>query len=101
MKLGTIAHARAGDKGNLLNISVIAFDERDYPLLVRTVTAERVRTHLAAIVVGDVIRYELPRLGALNFVLARPPRETVTRTLALDAHGKTLSSAVLDLEIDE
>lgn len=101
MKLGTIAHSRAGDKGSLLNISVIAFDERDYALLVRTVTAERVRAQLAAIVEGDAVRYELPRLGALNFVLTRARRDTVTRTLALDAHGKTLSSAVLDLEIDE
>jgi hypothetical protein len=101
MKLGTIAHSRAGDKGNLLNISVIAFDQRDYPHLVRTVTVERVAAQLAAIVEGAVVRYELPRLGALNFVLARAPRETVTRTLALDAHGKTLSSAILDLEIDE
>jgi len=101
MKLGTIAHSRAGDKGNLLNISVIAFDERDYPHLVRTITAARVKAQLGSIVEGDVIRYELPRLGALNFVLARRPRDTVTRTLALDAHGKTLSSAILDLEIDE
>ena len=101
MKLATLAHSRAGDKGNVLNISVIAFDERDYARIARTVTVERVRTHLAAIVAGPVVRYELPQLGALNFVIARAPRETVTRTLALDAHGKTLSSALLDLEIED
>ena len=101
MKLGTIAHARAGDKGNVVNISVIAFDDRDYAHLERTVTADRVKAQLGSVVHGDVRRYELPRLGALNFVFERPPRDTVTRTLALDAHGKTLSSVVLDLEIEE
>jgi hypothetical protein len=101
MKLGTIAHSRAGDKGNVVNVSVIAFDERDYPQLSRAVTAERVKAQLGSIVEGEVRRYELPRLGALNFVFARPARDTVTRTLALDAHGKTLSSVVLDLEIEE
>ena len=101
MKLGAIAHARAGDKGHLLNISVIAFDERDYQRLQRLVTVERVRAQLGAIVNGEVVRYELPLLGALNFVLSRGPCETVTRSLALDAHGKTLSSALLELEIEE
>jgi hypothetical protein len=101
MKLRAIAHSRTGDKGNVLNVSVIAYDEGDYPRLAREVTAERVKAHLAAIVDGDVVRYELPQLGALNFVLARPPRETVTRSLALDAHGKSLSSALLDLDIPD
>ena len=69
MKLREIAHARAGDKGDTSNISVIAYDERDYPLLERHVTAERVREHFAGIVRGEVTRYELPLIGALNFVL--------------------------------
>ena len=101
MKLRTIAHSRAGDKGHIVNLSVIAYDERDYDRLVRDVTVERVRAHFAGLVEGDVSRYELPRLGALNFVLARAPQETVTRTLALDAHGKSLSAMLLDLEIPD
>ena len=99
MKLREIAHARAGDKGDTSNIAVIAHDERDYPLLARHVTAERVREHLAGIVRGEVTRYELPLLGALNFVLRSALGGGVTRSLALDAHGKSLGSAVLDLDI--
>jgi hypothetical protein len=99
MKLREIAHGRAGDKGIVVNISVIAFNVRDYPRLAQAVTAERVSAHLADLIHGAVVRYELPQLGALNFVLERPPGSSVTRTLALDAHGKSLSSALLDLEI--
>ena len=99
MKLRQIAHGRAGDKGILINISVIAFDARDYPRLEQAVTAERVRAHLADLVGGEVVRYELPHLAALNFVIERPRGSSVTETLALDAHGKSLSSALLDLEI--
>lgn len=101
MKLRTIAHSRAGDKGRIVNLSVIAFDEADYPRLVEAVTPQRVKDHLCDIVAGDVVRYELESLGALNFVIERAPRESVTRTLALDPHGKSLSSALLDLEIPE
>ena len=101
MKLRAIAHSRTGDKGRVLNISVIAFDEMDYPRLLREVTAERVRAHLSDVIAGDVVRYELPHLGALNFVLTRAPGESVTRTLGLDAHLKSLSSALLDMEIPE
>ena len=99
MTLRDLAHARAGDKGNVVNISVIAYNARDFPRLAREVTAERVEAHLSEIPLGDVIRYELPQLGALNFVLRRAPRDSVTRSLALDAHGKSLSSALLDLQI--
>ena len=101
MKLRVIAHSRTGDKGSVLNVSVIAFDERDYPLIEREVTAERVRLHFSEIIRGEVLRYTLPRIGALNFVMQRPAGDSVTRTLALDAHGKSLSSALLDLEIDD
>jgi hypothetical protein len=97
--LRQLAHARAGDKGNVVNISVIAYDARDYPCLAREVTAERVSVLFADIVLGDVIRYELPQLGALNFVLRCAARDTVTQSVALDAHGKSLSSALLDLEV--
>jgi hypothetical protein len=100
MKLHEIAHGRAGDKGVRVNLSVIAFDRRDYPRLVRAVTPARVRAHLADLIEGDVLRYELPQLGALNFVIQRPARGGVTETLALDAHGKSLSAALLELEIE-
>jgi hypothetical protein len=99
MKLREIAHGRAGDKGTIVNISVIAFDVRDYPRIAEAVTADRVRAHLADLIHGAVVRYELPHLGALNFVVERPPGSGVTRTLALDAHGKSLSSALLDLDM--
>jgi len=99
MKLREIAHSRTGDKGNTSNISVIAFDERHYPLLERHVTAERVKSHFAEIAHGEVTRYELPKIGALNFVLRDALGGGVTRSLALDAHGKGLSSAILDLDI--
>ena len=69
MKLRAIAHARSGDKGTIVNISLIAFDERDYPRLVRQVTADRVKAQFADLFDGDVVRYELPIIGALNFVL--------------------------------
>src|SRR3954467_9767370 len=101
MKLREIAHSRTGDKGNTSNISVIAFDERHYPLLERHVTAERVKAHFAEIAHGEVTRYELPKIGALNFVLRDALGGGVTRSLSLDARGKGLSSAILDLEIPD
>ena len=100
MKLREIAHSRTGDKGNTSNISVIAYEAKDYPLLLAQVTAERVRAHFAGVVEGSVVRYELPRIGALNFVMTETLGGGVTRSLALDAHGKSLSSALLDLEIE-
>lgn len=99
MKLREIAHSRTGDKGNTSNISVIAYDTTHFPLLAEQVTAERVKSHFAGVVEGDVVRYELPNIGALNFVMTNALGGGVTRSLALDAHGKSLSSALLDLEI--
>ena len=101
MKLRTMAHSRTGDKGDTSNISVIAYDPRDYEHLRREVTVDRVKAHFAGVVQGDVTRHELPRLGALNFVMGRTLGGGVTRSLALDAHGKSLSSALLDLDIPE
>ena len=98
-RLREIAHGRAGDKGRRVNLSLIAFDAAHYPRLAREVTAERVRAHFAELIDGPVVRYELPQLGALNFVLERPPGGGVTETLALDPHGKSLSAALLELEI--
>jgi hypothetical protein len=99
--LRDIAHSRTGDKGDTSNISLIAYDAVDYPLLVQWVTAARVKAHFGEIVRGDVARYELPRLGALNFVLEHALRGGVTRSLALDAHGKSLSSALLSMAIPD
>jgi len=99
MRLHDIAHSRTGDKGDTLNLSVIAFDIADYPVLEKYVTAERVKAHFSDIVQGEVTRYALPALGALNFVMQHALGGGVTRSLALDAHGKCLSSAILTLEI--
>lgn len=101
MKLRDIAHSRTGDKGNTSNISVIAFDKAHYDFLREHVTADRVKAHFAEIVKGNVTRYELPMIAALNFVLTDTLGGGVTRSLALDAHGKGLSSALLDLELPD
>ena len=99
MKLRDLAHSRTGDKGDTSNISVIAFDPEHFAHLCAHVTAARVRAHFAGIVRGEVTRYELPQLAALNFVMGHSLGGGVTRSLALDAHGKSLSSALLDLDI--
>lgn len=98
--LRDIAHARAGDKGNRSTLSVIAYDIKDFSIIERAVTAERVKLHLSGIVKGDVERYVLPQLGALNFVLHDALGGGVTRSLCLDAHGKCLGSAILSLHIE-
>lgn len=100
MKLRDIAHSRAGDKGNISNISLIVYNMEDYKIIEKQVTAERVKSWFSGIIEGDVKRYELPKLGALNFVLEKALGGGVTRTLALDAHGKSLSSALLEMEIE-
>ncbi len=99
MKLRDIAHSRTGDKGDISNISLIAFDPTHYALLEKYVTAERVRAHFAGVVQGEVVRYLLPSLGAMNFVMQQALGGGVTRSLALDAHGKCLSSALLAMDI--
>ena len=101
MRLRAIAHSRTGDKGDTSNIAVIAFDPKGFPLLEKHVTAERVKAHFADLVRGEVTRYVLPGIGALNFVMQGALGGGVTRSLALDAHGKCLSSAILDLEIPD
>ena len=99
MELHKIAHSRTGDKGNISNISVIAYRDEDYPVLVESVTSERVKEFLGEIVKGKVIRYELPNICALNFVLHDALAGGVTRSLSLDTHGKTLSSILLEMEL--
>jgi hypothetical protein len=101
MKLREIAHSRTGDKGNTSNISVIAYDPAHFRHLCDQVTVERVRELFLGIVYGEIVRYELPKLGALNFVLHGALGGGVTRSLSLDAHGKGLSSALLNLEIGD
>ncbi|MCP3028598.1 hypothetical protein [Halobacillus sp. A5] len=100
MKLIDIAHSRAGDKGNILNLSLIPYKEKDYERLCQKVTPKAVKNHLKDIIQGDVIRYELPNVKALNFVCYQSLLGGVTTSLAMDTHGKSLSSALLEMEID-
>jgi hypothetical protein len=100
VQLRQICHARSGDKGDTGNIGLIVYDKGDYDLIVREVTADRVKEHFKGTVKGDVERYELRRLGGLNFVLHNALDGGATRSLSLDGYGKTLSSVLLSLEID-
>lgn len=100
MILRDIAHSRTGDKGNTSNISVIAFDLKDYPIILEKVTAERVKEFFGDMVKGDVIRYEIPQLGALNFVMHGALGGGVTRSLNIDPHGKSLSQYLLYMSLD-
>jgi len=99
-KLYELAHCRAGDKGNTSTLSVIAYRAEDFPLLARQVTAAAVARHLRGIVRGEIRRYELSQLRALQFVCEDALAGGVTTSLALDAHGKSLSSALLEMEIE-
>ena len=103
IRLIDIAHARSGDKGDTGNVGVIARKEEYYRLLTKYLTVERVREHFKGIVLGDVERFELPNLWALNFLLHKALDGGGTKSLKNDAQGKTLSSAMLtmELEIDE
>jgi hypothetical protein len=98
--LSQIAHARSGDKGDTSNIGIIAYDDKDYPLIEREVTAERVKSFFGEFVKGKVERYELPNLGALNFLLHEALGGGGTLSLRLDAQGKTLGAALLRMEIE-
>ena len=98
-RLYDLAHCRAGDKGNTSILTLVAYRRDDYPLLAARVTADAVRHHMNGIVQGDIKRYELPQLGALQFVCAHSLNGGVTTSLALDAHGKSLSSALLEMEL--
>ncbi|MEO8626860.1 MAG: hypothetical protein ABI612_01995 [Betaproteobacteria bacterium] len=99
MLLREIAHSRAGDKGDISNISVIAFKMEDFALLEKHVTVERVKDHFRGVVRGEVVRYALPALGALNFVMHDALGGGVTRSLNLDTHGKCLASGILTLDL--
>jgi hypothetical protein len=100
IQLARIAHARSGDKGDISNIGIIAYKPEHYPILVREVTAERVKAHFKELVKGKVERYELPNLNALNFVMHEALDGGGTISLRTDAQGKTLGAALLRMEIE-
>ena len=98
--LAKIAHTRSGDKGDTCNIGIIAYDARHYPVLVRELTAGRVKAFFGDRVKGKVERFELPNLSALNFLLHEALGGGGTVSLRIDAQGKTFGAALLRLEID-
>src|SRR5215470_13790481 len=100
VSLFDLAHARSGDKGDTANVGVIALKDEFYPVLVREVTAERVKDHFGEIVKGKVERFELPNLKALNFLLHESLGGGGTLSLMTDAQGKTFSTALLRMEIN-
>ena len=99
-QLVDLAHARSGDKGDIANIALFAPDRITYDLFVREVTTERVRAHFEGIVTGKVERYEVPNVLALNFVLHGALNGGASRSIRSDALGKSLSSALLRMEIE-
>ncbi|MBF8294701.1 MAG: Small uncharacterized protein [Bacteroidetes bacterium] len=100
IQLKDICHARSGDKGDTANIGLIALQERYYPLIARCVTAERVKKHFEGIALGPVERFEMPNIWALNFLLHGALGGGGTKSLKNDAQGKTLSTALLRMEIE-
>ena len=100
VQLVKLAHARSGDKGDTANVGVIALREDIYPILAREVTSERVKNHFKGICKGEVERFELPNLGALNFLLHESLGGGGTLSLLTDAQGKTFSIALLRMEIE-
>src|SRR5215212_10096653 len=100
IELTKLAHARSGDKGDTANVGVIALKDEIYPILVREVTGEKVKEHFGAMVKGEVERFELPNLKALNFLLHESLGGGGTLSLMTDAQGKTFSTALLRMEID-
>lgn len=100
ISLLSLAHARSGDKGDTANVGLIALKDEYYPLLVREVTAERVKEHFDRMVTGDVERFELPNLGALNFLLHGALGGGGTLSLMTDAQGKTFSTALLRMYVE-
>jgi hypothetical protein len=100
VRLSQIAHARSGDKGDISNIGLIAIHPRQYEVLLREVTASRVKDHFGSLVLGAVTRYELPNLGALNFVMEQALDGGGTISLRTDAQGKTHGAALLTMDIE-
>jgi hypothetical protein len=100
IELTKLAHARSGDKGDTANVGVVAFQDEIYPILVREVTEEKVKEHFGAMVKGEVERFELPNLKALNFLLHESLGGGGTLSLMTDAQGKTFSTALLRMKIE-
>jgi hypothetical protein len=100
VQLTRIAHARSGDKGDTANVGIIALRPEYYAVLSEQLTAERVKRHFQGICLGDVERFELPNIGALNFLLHESLDGGGTLSLKADAQGKTYSAALLRMEID-
>jgi hypothetical protein len=100
LQLTKLAHARSGDKGDTANVGLIALRDEYYPILAREVTTERVKEHFKGICKGKVERFELPNLGALNFLLHESLGGGGTLSLMTDAQGKTFSTALLRMEIE-
>ena len=100
IELTKLAHARSGDKGDTANVGLIALKDEFYPILEREVTAEKVKNHFGAMVKGDVERFELPNLKALNFLLHESLGGGGTLSLMTDAQGKTFSTALLRMKIE-
>ena len=98
--LSELAHARSGDKGDINNIGVIAYEPHYYPLIRQWLTPERIKAHFGSIVKGAVTRYELPNVHALNFVLEGALGGGVTRSLSIDPHGKSYSALILTIPVE-
>jgi hypothetical protein len=98
--LHEVAHSRAGDKGHLITLSLVPYDAGWFDVLKEAVQPTDVRRHLQDRVVGEVVRFELPLLPALTFICARGTTDSVTTSLHIDGHGKTMSSALLEMKID-
>ena len=100
VKLAEIAHARSGDKGDISNVGLIAFDQKGYDIIKDKVTADRVKEHFGDLVKGNVIRYELPNILAFNFVMYGALGGGGAHSLHIDALGKTMAGALLRMEVD-
>lgn len=100
VKLREVAFARSGDKGDTSNVGVVPYREEDLPLLTQQLTVERVRTLYAPVLQGEITRYELPGIAALNFVMTEALGGGVSRSLGQDLHGKAYASLILDLDIE-
>jgi hypothetical protein len=95
-----IAHGKSGDKGDIANAGIIAYDTKHYPILIEQVTAARVREHLGEWITGTVTRHELPKLAALNFVITGALGGGGTRSLRVDSLGKNMANVLLMMEVD-
>ena len=101
IQLKEICHGRSGDKGDAANIGLIAYNKDGYELIKKEVTAEKVQNYFKGICLGEVQRYEMPNINALNFILNNTLGGGGTVSLKLDAQGKTLTSALLKMEIEK